>query len=109
MSSVLYLFCTHTLVSREERGSAHGESAGGRLRFNPWSPTTGEKIQRPGDPNLPYDSEVAYEVDPRLSDGVLRSEGGGAQGPMDYVELRCDEGKKPDVDLSYWKDIPADK
>lgn len=105
MSSALYLFCTHTLVSRE-RDSSNGSSRNGRVRLEPSSPTTG---RRPGDPNFLYDSQVAYEEDPRNPDGGQRSEGAGAMSRMDYVELRCEGGKKPDVDLSYWKDIPADK
>lgn len=108
MSSALYLFCTHTLVSRE-RDSANGSSRDGRLGYNPPNPKTGVPIYRPGDPHFDYDNQVVYEEDPRNSAGGRRSEVDGAQSPMDYVELRCEGGKKPDVDLSYWKDIPADK
>lgn len=67
MSSALYLFCTHTLVSREP---SNGPSGDGSLRFNPLNPNIGEAIHRPGDPNLHYDSQVAYEEDPRNPGGV---------------------------------------
>ncbi|CAM9595249.1 unnamed protein product, partial [Hapterophycus canaliculatus] len=59
-----------------------------------------------------------YDQDPRLGGGSgaqglgeempLRLDNKAAEGHMDYVELRC-EGGEPDVDLSYWKDIPQDK
>lgn len=62
---------------------------------------------------LPYSGEVGYEEDPRqpafqryAANGGVN---GGATGPMDFVELQCEGGEEPDVDLSYWKDIPSDK
>ena len=106
MSSALYLFCTHTFVSREHDSSNVSSRDG---RFNPSNPKAGEAIHRPGDPNFHYGSQVAYEEDPRNPGGVRPSEVVGAQSRMDYVELRCEGGKTPDVDLSYWKDIVADK
>lgn len=98
--SMMYLFSSHVLITRQGPGSSsvpsvdrHG-SGGGR--------------------DLSSD-DVSYEEDPRFAGG---GGGGGverlpqhnepAEGPMDYIKLQC-EGGVPDVDLSYWKDIPQDK
>lgn len=70
-----------------------------------------------------YNSDTEYEVDPRqkaepLTEGGLRGAGAEETGDTPSpdkpavateLELRCPGGKKPEVDLSYWKDIPADK
>lgn len=106
MSSVIYLFCTHSVLSRESSGT-------GRVRnmFGVGAPSSSAG-QRQGDHHYNYGSQVSYEKDPRqkalegLVGGAQRTV--GARDEMDFVELRCGE-TPPDVDLSYWKDIPADK
>ncbi len=53
--------------------------------------------------------------DPKVDDaggakgGEMQRSTSPAGGGMEYAELQCEGGKRPDVDLSYWKNIPQDK
>lgn len=98
--SVLYLFSSHILVTRQGPGM---------------------RAARPGAKSVGLDDadndDVPYDQDPRLGAGgpgpgpglqQLHQQNEPAEGPMDYIELQCDGGT-PAVDLSYWKDIPQDK
>lgn len=97
MFSLLYLLASHFLVTRD------AQTPSSTTLFAP--PAGG------GAAPATIDDDFSYEPDPR-SKGVppqnLQRRDHPAQGPMDYIELQCDAGT-PDVDLSYWKDIPRDK
>eukprot|EP00903_Cladosiphon_okamuranus_P020412 g18732.t1 len=88
--SVLYLLSSHILVTRQ-------------------GPAT-KPVAQPADggvggADVATVDDVPYDGDPRHGGG---GEGEPAQNPMDYIPLQC-EGGLPDVDLSYWKNIPQDK
>lgn len=90
--STVYLYLSHVEVTRREIA-----------RPDP-SRFLGQSFETDGH----YDDE-----DPRQHEGGQKAAGSRqpndpAEGPMDYIPLQCDGGK-PDVDLSYWKDIPQDK
>ncbi|CAB1100152.1 unnamed protein product [Ectocarpus sp. CCAP 1310/34] len=86
--SIFYLYLSHVEVTRHDisRSSPH--------------PFPGQSFDTDGN----YDDEDPRQHEPE----VLRQPNHPAEGPMDYIPLQCDGGK-PDVDLSYWKDIPLDK
>lgn len=92
--SVLYLFSSHILVTRQGPGM-HSPHQGG------------------GGADVAVD-DVPYDRDPRNDGGGTADaqqwlpQNDPAEGPMDYIPLQC-AGGVPDVDLSYWKDIPQDK
>lgn len=86
--STVYLYLSHVEVTRHEIS-----------RPNPY-PLLGQSFETDGN----YDDEDPRQHEPE----VLRQPNHPAEGPMDYIPLQCDGGK-PDVDLSYWKDIPLDK
>lgn len=89
--------------ARRSLGSASSQALG---RSTPQlRPGLGEVAEDQGahDEN-PEDNQRGGENDL----AAHRNLGAGARGAMDYVQLQCDGGE-PDVDLSYWKDIPQDK
>lgn len=100
--SVLYLFSSHILVTRQGPGRTRLAQPGG------------DQVDggggRSGADAVAVD-DAPYDGDPRHGGGgaqQLQQQGEPAQGPMDYIPLQC-EGGVPDVDLSYWKNIPQDK
>lgn len=95
--SVLYLLSSHFVVTRDDRASPD--------LFGPPVAAGGGAA-----PGVGSDDDIPYEPDPRAN-GAAKfriTNDHPAQGPLDYIELQC-EGGKPDVDLSYWKDIARDK
>ena len=111
-SSAIYLFCTHSLLSQDSRIDDPNPSAAVKSRYDPNGNAHFERNGKGGNPDG-YSGVTQYQEDPR---GVATHGDGsssypdmsGATHPMDYTELRC-EDRKPEVDLSYWKDISTDK
>lgn len=86
VSSVIYLVCTHKLLSRENERLADG----GIYKYRP----------------LP---DAALRDSSTVSDEYEGLQIGGAGGVASTdLRLECD-GKTPRVDLAYWKDIEEDK
>ncbi len=107
------LLCLAALVSSVYLFSRGGKPVTpGNARTSPSSQAPGGEVAPPFGPSHGEDTDdyTPYDRDPRVNaggaeDGVPHHDAGGA---LDYVELQC-EGGKPDVDLSYWKDISQDK
>eukprot|EP00752_Nemacystus_decipiens_P006283 g5664.t1 len=96
--SVIYLFSSHILVT-QQGPAMHG-----------MPPTAGQGGGGDGDGG---GDDVLYDGDPRhVGRGTIGQQllqpNEPAEDPMDYIPLQC-EGGVPDVDLSYWKNIPQDK
>lgn len=108
LSSMIYLFFTHSLLS--DNPSRKPDPANS---VKTHKHLYDEDHFEPGDPHG-YVSATQYQQDPRIRDAERSDKSnsypapGGATHPMDYTPLRCESGQA-DVDLSYWKDIPADK
>lgn len=118
MCSVVYLLWTHTILSRDDAEGATPTSIANRRNNG------GGGFGGPVD-TLSYDpgSDTHYEKDPRQKAESTTGRGGLRGGETEDVravvpaaaaavvdlELTCPDGNKPDVDLSYWKDIQADK
>lgn len=96
--STLYLFSRRgePVTPSDARTSAPGKVA------PPFGPSHGEST----DDYIPYRDPARVNAG-GAEDGVAQHDG-ITGGVLDYVELQC-EGGKPDVDLSYWKDISQDK
>lgn len=105
------------MLSRDD-ANKHLPAGDPRHTHIPIRPNVDGNFDAPiGDPLQRYGSDTDYEADPRQ---IEPSTGGGLRGEdteetrdepavATDLELRCPGGKKPEVDLSYWKDIPTDK
>lgn len=97
--SVLCLFSSHIRITQQGPGTRVTTPAAGQGGMGGEDGGT---------------DDVLYDHDPRHAGGgaggqqQLLQQSAPAVGPMDYIPLQCDGGV-PDVDLSYWKNIPQDK
>lgn len=118
MCSVVYFLWTHSVLSRDDANQHSTAGDPRHTHIDSRSKVDGDLDATIEAPLHPYGSETQYEEDPRQQmppsmEGGLR--GAETEETRDEpalatdVELMCPGGKKPEVDLSYWKDIPADK